>query len=250
MANFFDMPPALQGDEQAQLDQVRQYLMQMSEQLNEAMTGLTIANFAPEIQQQLQTAVGGGGAQKSLDNTKKALRSMIIKTAEIVRTEMDEISTELRGQYNGLSSAFGNLQLDLTARIEANAAGIGQNYSYIETLQGKNEGYDGFVRRINERIFSGLIGTDALGNPVYGIAIGENVTAYDTAGNPVINQNAKMATFTKDRLSFWQGATELAYFSNQKLYITRCEILNELVMGRYVWKIQSDGSMGLAVEIV
>lgn len=250
MANLFDTPPALTGDGQNQMDQLYRYLAQMSEQLNEAMNGLTFANFTQAAQAELQQITGGGDARKEIDSTKNALRSMIIKTAEIVRTEMDEISTELRGQYVGVSEEFGRIQRDLTARIEANTAGIGQNYEYIETLNGKNGELEGFVQRINERIFSGLIGQDALGRPVYGIAIGENVTAYDNDGNPYINHNAKSATFTKERLSFWQGNTELAYFSNRKLYITSCEVLNEMTMGRYVWKIQSDGSMGLAIEDV
>ena len=236
------------GPEQSQEHQLYRYLMQMSEQLNEAMNGMSMANFTESAKQEIREMAGGGTTTKQIGDAKNALRSMIIKTAEIVRTEMDEISTELRGQYTGISDEFGRLDRDLTARIEANAQGILQNYEYIETIQSNEGGFDGFMRRINERIFSGIIGYDTLGYPQYGIAIGENVTAYDNDGNPYINDNAKMATFTKERLSFWQGTAEVAYFSNRKLYITSCEILKEMTMGNYIWMVQADGSLGLMVN--
>jgi hypothetical protein len=79
----------------------------------------------------------------------------------------------------------------------------------------------------------------------YGIAIGENVTAYDSQGNPYLNHNAKSATFTMDRLSFWQGNVEIAYFSNGKFYITDGEIRNSLQIGNFVFKKMADNSMAL-----
>lgn len=246
MANLFDAPPALTGDERNQTEQLYRYMAQMSEALNEALNGLTMANFVAEAQDQIIAATAGGGqaAKKEIDSTKNALRSLIIKTAEIVRTEMEEISTELRTMYQGISSDFGTLERELTARIQANAEGISQNYTYIENV---NTDQQRFENRISARIFSGIISYDAQDLPIYGIAIGENVTQYDQSGNPVLNENTKMATFTTDRLSFWQGQTEVAYFSQQKLFITNCEILRAMKMGRYEWRIQSDGSMGLSV---
>lgn len=250
MANLFDSPPTLTGDGTEMMGQLYRYLMQMSEQLNEAMNGLTLDNFAPAAQTQIQTAMAGNStaAAAEIKGTREALRSMIIKTAEIVRSEMEEIRTTLHGEYTGLSEQFGTITQQMQADISANAAGISQNYTYIETIQGKDEGYDQFVRRINERIFSGIIGTDALGAPIYGIAIGENITGTDASGNPIINDNAKQATFTKERLSFWQGTSEVAYFSNRQLYITNAEVLKSMKMGRYAWRVQSDNSLGLCVE--
>lgn len=250
MANaLFDSPPALQGDEQNQLTQMYRYLMAMSDQLNEAMNGITLANFAPETQTQIRTAISGGGSSQELKETKNALRSMVIKSAEIIEQEMQEISTKLQSQYTGISDQFGQLDQKLTNTIQANAAGIRQNYEYIERLAGRADSTESYIIHSNQYIYTGLIGYDAANQPVYGVAIGENVTQYDEDGNPYINDNAKVATFTKDRLSFWQGTTEMAYFSNRKMYITNCEILSTLTMGRYEWRIQADGSMGLVTEM-
>lgn len=247
MANtLFDTPPALTGDLQTQTDLLYRYLMQMSEQLNEAMNGLTLANFAPEEQKTLQASTAGENIKADIDGTRTALRSLIIKTADIVRSEMQEISAELTSRYEGISEQFGQLNESVTTRFSATAEGISQNTTMIQTIQEANSKLEAITRTFSERIFSGIIGYNSVtGLPIMGIAIGENVTQYDANGNPYINANAKIATFTKDRLSFWQGTTEMAYFSNQKLYITKAEILNEMVMGNYVWKIYTDGSLGL-----
>ena len=53
---------------------------------------------------------------------------------------------------------------------------------------------------------------------VYGIEIGRS------------DSNIK-ARFTNDRLSFYQGLSEVAYVSGSNLYITRAEILDYLKIG-------------------
>lgn len=250
MASHFDGPPALMGEERQQLEALYRYLQTMSDQLNLAMNSITVENFAPQAQKQLSEVMGGKETQKEIAGTKNALRSMIIKSAEVVRNEMQEISTELSRQYQGISDQFGELNQSLTLQISANAEGIQQNYEYFEELRDRANGTDDYIRHYNNYIFTGQIGLNtATLEPIYGIAIGEGVTLYDNDGNPYINENAKVATFTKDRLSFWQGTTEMAYFSDRKMHITDVEILNKMSMGNYTWQVQPDGSLGLMRQI-
>lgn len=248
MPELFYGPPALIGDEQAQLVSMYRYLQTMSDQLNTALSSITTANFAPEEQLKLNAAMKGAseGTKQEITNTRNTLRSLIIKTAEIVRTEMDELRTTLTSSVTAISEQFGELDRELTNTITATAEGVSQNYTYIESLISRVDGVDDFVTRTNNYIFSGLISYDSeTGMPIYGIAVGEDITQYDGEGNPSLNDNAKVATFTKDRLSFWQGSTEMAYFSNNRLYVKNVEVLNTMKTGNYIWKIQADGSMGL-----
>lgn len=246
MANHFDAPPMLAGDEARQLEQLYRYLQTISDQLNEAMNGISLENFTAEAREQIQAAASGGTAGKEIKRTQNTLRSMIIKSAEIVRNEMQEIRTELRQNYEAISEEYGTLEQELTAQIEANAAGIRQNYSYVESLTSRTDGVESYVNRTNNYIWSGVIGTNSTtGAPIYGIAIGEGITAYDADDQPYLNTAARVATFTKDRLSFWQGNVEMAYFSDRRMYITDVEITKSLRMGNYIWRIQEDGSMGL-----
>lgn len=50
---------------------------------------------------------------------------------------------------------------------------------------------------------------------------------------------------TNTELRFEDGGSIPAYISNQKLYIEKAEVINELQFGGYVWKIRSNGNMGL-----
>lgn len=241
---FFDNPPVLSGNSEDRLRQLQSYLSTMSGKLNEALMSISIEQMTPDTQKVIQKATDSKETQKDYTT----LKSLIIKTADIVRHEMDVISTRLEDQYTALSDQFGSYERDLNSTITATAEGILQDYQYEERIQGlenDSEDTDGFIRKINQYIFSGLVDEE---NGKYGIAIGENVTAYDSQGNPYLNNNRKMATFTMDRLSFWQGNIELAYFSDSVFYIAYGEITSSLKMGNHKWTVMPDGSMALTTE--
>lgn len=238
---FFDNPPILNGKEAEQLQQLQAYLGAMSAKLNEALMSITIEQMTPEAQ-----AVITSGADTQIQKSYTALKSMIVKSAEIVRHEMDEISTRLESHYTALSDQFGTYEQNLQSTITATANGILQSYNFEERVSGLEdgaEGTDSFIRNLNQYIFSGLV--DEV-NGKYGIAIGEGVTAYDAQGNPYLNNSQKKATFTMDRLSFWQGTTEMAYFSNGRFYIGHGEVTDTMRMGNFTWQVfRTDGSLGL-----
>ena len=236
---FFDSPPTLIGEERQQLLQLQRYLMAMSDKLNTAMMDISIEQMAPETRQTITKA------QETSVKQYETLKSMIVKTAEIVRNEMTEISAHLESDYNALSEQFGAYERSLDSEIRATADGILQEYSFQERITGLEEETDSFYRRINQYIFSGLV--DEV-NGKYGIAIGENVTSYDQQGNPYLNPDRKMATFTMDRLSFWQGEAELAYFSNNIFHIAKGEVTQTMKMGNHTWMVMPDGSIGLIGE--
>ena len=237
---FFDNPPVLQGDEKTQLKQLSGYLYTISSKLNEALMTVSIQ----EKQAAAEAAAaksGGGSTQTEMSQEYKTLKSLIIKTAEIVHTEMDELSTQLHSETEAISSDFGRLESSLDATIRATAEGGLQDYHYEETVQDvlSNTSYR---QMTNQYIFTGLIND----NPVeYGIAIGEGVTAYDANGNAQLNSNAKCATFTMNKMSFWQGNVELAYFASGKFYISKGEITDSLQIGNFIYKAMADGSMAL-----
>lgn len=231
---FFDNPPVLQGNERTQLQQLSGYLFTISNKLNEALMTVSL-QAQDEIDKRLSAA------EQSEQPQITSLKSLIIKTAEIVRTEMDEISTKLRTETEAVSSQVGTLNQTLEARIRATAEGVLQDYHYDQLVH-DTQTNTVYRTLANQRIFSGLIND----NPVeYGIAIGEGVTAYDAQGNPYLNQNAKCATFTMNRMSFWQGNVELAYFSSGKFYISNGEITNTLKIGNYMWRAMADNGMTL-----
>ena len=233
---FFDNPPNLLGDEKSQLMQLQRYLGALSEKLNVALMDISIEQMAPEIR-----TVVEGAVQQTDGKGYDKLKSMIIKTAEIVRTEMQEISTTLNGQYVAISEQFGTYEANLSNTITATAEGILQDYRFEERIEGVEDGQTGtnaILNRIQNYIFTGKISDSPI---KYGIAIGENVTNADGT----INTNNRMATFTMDELAFWQGNEKVAYFSNRVYHIANGEITESLKMGNHNWKILTGGAMGL-----
>ena len=233
---FFDNPPILQGQEKDQLRQVYQYLMTMSDKLNNALMTISIDQMTPATQKEIRKAEMAQTEQAA------SLKSLIVKTAEIVRHEMDEIRAHLQDEYEALSDEFGEYERNLESTITATAQGVLQEYHYDERIQSVQDATEGFQRRIDQYIFSGLI--DEV-NGKYGIAIGENVTAYDIEGNPYLNTARKTATFTMDELAFWQGETKLAWITDNIFHFAQGEVTKSMKMGNHTWTILSDGSMGL-----
>ena len=233
---FFENPPTLQGAERQQLQQVYNYLMAMSDKLNQALMTISIDQMTPETQAEIRKSEMAQNEQAA------TLKSLIVKTATVVRHEMDEIRAHLQDEYEALSDEFGEYERNLESTITATAQGVLQEYHYDERIQSVQDAAEGFQRRIDQYIFSGLI--DEI-NGKYGIAIGENVTAYDAEGNPYLNTARKTATFTMDELAFWQGETKLAWITDNIFHFAQGEVTKSMKMGNHTWTILSDGSMGL-----
>lgn len=232
---FIDTPRALSGTEQQQLEQLYADLYAMSEKLNMALMTISIEQIAPEDRKSLVTVQQ---AEAQTEQNRQALKSLIIKTADEVRAEMEEIAVTLESHYTAISQQFGTYQQDIAAQLQATAQGISQNYTLIEQIQEAGDDTAALVRKLNGNIYSGILDTTT-GD--VGIAIGYNVTNADGT----LNAANKMATFTADRLTFWVNGAEAAWFSNSIFHITDGEVTRSMRMGSYVWQVMSDGSMGL-----
>ena len=57
--------------------------------------------------------------------------------------------------------------------------------------------------------------------------------------------NPLQLTLSNNRMSFLQNGVEVAYISDNKLYIYDGEFLNSLKLGRWIWIIETNGSLSL-----
>lgn len=64
-------------------------------------------------------------------------------------------------------------------------------------------------------------------------------------GNIVLGETGNELTLNiqNDRISFLQSGLEVAYFSNNKLYVTDGEFLNSLQLGKFAFKPRANGSL-------
>ena len=237
---FFDNPPVLSGNSETKLQQLYNSLFVMSTKLNEAFMQVSIAEKQAEERRSINTGSGGEEQQLSNDDFTR-LKSLIIKNAEIVNNQMDEIRIALNTNIQAISDQFGEYQANLEAQITATAEGVLQDYQIEERITAVEGETEDFIKKTSQYIFSGLLDANT---QTYGIAIGYNVT--DDNGDLV--DGNKMATFTADRLSFWMNNTEVAYFSNNTFHIANGEVTDSMKMGNFIWKVFANGSMGLMKE--
>lgn len=71
------------------------------------------------------------------------------------------------------------------------------------------------------------------------MTFGEDGLTIGKSGNPF--------TFrvVNDRLAFFMNNTEVAYLSNNKLYVTQAEILTKLQIGKFAFEPQTNGNLSL-----
>ena len=238
------MPPFPTGSTEERLTAQYTYLFQMAQQLNLALDQMAqgsghtpggrsatagTSSDAPETEQQYQT-----------------LKSLILKTADTVKRRMDQITARLSGEYVARSD-FGTYVEQLGAYIEANPQALTQYYSFTSALQAAADRVDAafsaYKTDTEGYIRTGIVSYSG-GVPVYGVAVGQNLTVRDVDGETVVDPRDFRATFTARRLSFWQDGTEVAYVSDNQLYITGIPVLGSLTVGQ--WRVSA--ADGLAFQ--
>ena len=191
------------------------------------------------------TGAAGGTKLAAADRQYQKLRSMIVKTADQVRHTREELTARLQEEYVAVSD-FGSYVASLSAYLEANPEAVTQYYSFFSDLKADVEAVDAAFRHYKVDtegyIRTGIVSYDGA-VPVYGVAVGQDLVCREVDGEQVVEQNNFRAVFTATRLSFWQDATEVAYVSNNRLYITNITVLGGIAIGD--WSVEAAES-GLA----
>lgn len=238
---YFEAPP--------QTGELYSYLYRLSEALNVALAQVE-TRITAEAKEAAQEAAGG--VSGSLSGSYNDLKALVVNTAEIVRTEMEQMETELKGSYTALSSQFGSYEQNLTNTITATAEGILQQYGYssrLDALDSKAAGFESYQIKTEGFIRQGFIDYDASGVPIIGIAIGQNLrsTTVTVDGQTLeqLDSAQSCAFYTADKVSFRIGGNEVAYVSNRKLYILDAQVTGSLTIGDWLF---SHGDAGLVVR--
>lgn len=239
--SIISMPPTPAGSAAQVAAQQYAYLFQLVQQLNAAL-GAIESGAAAGGGSTTQTAPSGA-AMVNLKTQVENLRSLVIKTAEKVDTATESLSTELHGQYVAQSD-FGTYVRNLSAYLEANPEALTQYYGFCEDLRSSVSAVDAafahYKRDTQGYIRTGIVSYEG-GAPVYGVAVGQNLSTTEVDGETVVEQNNFRAVFTPRRLGFWQDDTEVAYLSDNRLYITDITVLSGLTVGS--WRMESAGGL-------
>lgn len=215
----FRYPNITAGDAVSQLGQIRSYLHQLVDQLNvsAADTDKTVS----EVRSQgamLQKTASSLEAQTP-KATFGSIKSLIIKSADIVDAYYDQISTKMVGEYTALSE-FGNFKQETTGEFTATSDRIDQIYGNYQEISSEVDGIQNAVKQTNAYIRTGLLGYEDDGiTPIYGLEIGQE----NNSGDQSVFK--KYARFTSNQLTFYdQNDNKVAWISDQMLHITKAEI--------------------------
>ena len=238
------MPPYPTGTASQIAARQYSYLFQMAQQLNLALEALE-SGAAVQGQGGVQQGPSGN-AMAALQQQYENLRSQIVKTAEQVEKTTEALTAKLKEEYVA-QSEFGTYVQRLSAYLEANPEALTQYYGFCGDLQANVAAVDAAFThyRLDTQgyIRTGIVSYEG-DTPVYGVAVGQNLTTREVDGETVVEQNNFRAVFTARRLGFWQDDTEIAYLSDNRLYITDITVLSGLNVGK--WRM--DSTSGLAFQ--
>lgn len=216
-----------------QIEQLKTYLIQLSGELNWALGSindeLTKASNGDATALQSK-ATSQAASQTEAQATFNSIKSLIIKSADIVNAYTEVIDKTLSGKYVATSD-FGTYMKENESALTITPEFISQNYYSKQDLETavnvvnkviESEGY----------IKTGEIATDEHGYPVYGVEVGATV---DADGQQIYR---KYARYTAGGIELYDAGSQekpVATIYNYKMTITNAEITGTLALGRFAW---------------
>lgn len=221
---------------EGKLQQIHSYMHQLVQQLNWALNTVETAqsgNASPSV------VIGKDVSAQDAESTFNSIKSLIIKSADIVKAYEETIFTDFDGKYFA-DSDFGTYIEDTNRKVEENSKGVNEVYTNVQKITnadgtGRLDGVEEEIRTTNAYIRRGLLYYADNGNAIYGIEVGETNDK---------GKFLKYARFTADRLSFFdENDYEVAYIGAGCLYVRgKTVFLGEIQLGEY----KTDTSDGLA----
>lgn len=224
-------PSITGGTPQEQITQVGIFLHQLVDVLNMEYSG--------EITSQVQNIVkisetsSSSVNQPTPEETFDSIKSLIIKSAEIVDAYTETIEEELKGSYVAVSD-FGIYKDETTQKITETSEYTERKFSETQiVLDSKADistigDLEAYVKETKGYIKTGKVAEEE-GAAVYGVEIGQGEGEYK-----------RCARFTAKKLSFFdENGNETAYISNDTIFINSARINRSLDMGG--WNIKVNG---------
>lgn len=162
---------------------------------------------------------------------------------EGVYSYMDERVESLSSTYVARSD-FGTYREDIDQRITANSTKIEQQFAFASEIQANTNrvevDFAAYKTDVEGYIRQGIVGYDGT-TPIIGIAIGQDIRTTQTGVETErgvfdeIDKSSNMSVWTTEKLSFYIGGQEAAYFSNGKL--TVAQIATDRITGSGKWDV-------------
>lgn len=220
-------------NERELVSQTKSYLYQLVDQLNYALNNIDTVSVS--AQESLKNTAQAPATNVDAASTFSAIKSLIIKSADIVQAYYDVIKSKLQGEY-AAQSDFGTFVEQTEQTLTESSKSIEQAFTDLQKITTDLKTITFTLAEVNAHIRSGLLYYDDNDLPVYGVEVGQENTING------VKVFSKYARFISDRLSFFdQYDKEVAYISDRMLYISDVEVLETLKMGGFKTFILGNG---------
>ena len=240
MSTNIRYPNITASTEKDQLQQLRSYLHQLVDQLNMMLKDVERSTATVAAHPSVKASSGSMEEKKDPQSTFNDIKSLIIKSADIVNAYYDEINSRMSSVYVA-ESTFGTYTEKNDKLVSETATGTAELYSKVQAITGTVDVISAQLLETDAYIKRGELDTDENGFPVIGIEVGQT---NEKNGEKVFEQYAR---FTADRLSFYdQGKNEVAYVSDNKLYIKNVEVTKNgstFLLGGFKDEVQIGGDV-------
>ena len=223
--NIYRYPNITGATDGEQLRQLKNYLYTLVEQLNNTPAAAECA---------MGVAVTTEAASPA--ETFASLKSLIIKSADIVDAYCDKLEKKLSGVYVA-QSEFGDYIQKTDATLTATAAGLDQRYTHLEqVIAGLRSGQQETAAYIRTGLLYYAGANDPLpeGTPVYGVEVGQ--------------QNGedfhRFGRFTAYGMTFFdENGVPAAEINRGQLKIGHAVVTGSFTAGGFFDRVQPDGSL-------
>lgn len=239
------MPAMPTGTPAQQIRQQYAYLFQLAQTLNlalEQVDGAVQSASSPAQAQQTRQAQAQA-EQAEREQQAASLKSLILKTAHTVQEETERLERTLTGKYVAQSD-FGAYLEQISQEVAEDPSGIQRYFKFASDIQADldrvSTDFSAYKTDVEGYIRQGIVAYDGA-TPILGIAIGQDIktaaTGVETEQGKfdVIDKSSNMSVWTAEKLSFYIGGTEAAYFSHGKL--TVAQLATDRLVGAGQWDV-------------
>lgn len=231
------LPNVTAPTEAGKMAQVQSYMFQLVEQLNYELNNLqkSVSETSAEMIRRTSSSSKEDVSADDAITTFNTIKSLIIKSADIIQAYYDEMKLRFDGSYLAISS-YGEYMERYWQELDIDPKSITQMFELIQEIDGTVEGIEDKLMTTNAYIKTGLLTEDPI--PTYGVEVYQRT---ELDGDEVFN---KCARFTAGGIYFYVPGYEDPVFelANNELRVASAGIAGPLDLGHY----RIDTSRGLA----
>ena len=238
-----EIPPRLQGSPEQQLVAMRDYLVRLSQSLEQV--GRSAA--APAVSKAAAAASAQENAAEQVKSTARALKALIIKTADEITAYTDSRVESFESLYVAKSD-YGSYYNQIETQVAQTARDTVESYHYTEAFGEMNA----YLTDLGGQIRRGVIEDPETHEVHLGIAISEQLSftgQTQTEGGLTYYELAPGQTlglYTSRGWQFWIGGVRRGWFSSEDsmLHLSNIVVENRLQLGSE-WDVTRTNGFGL-----